>query len=152
MSTTSSALSGSERTGSLNTILIVLLVLAIAFAAADFIYLTIKSNQDRQASALTTEIQVASQALTTAIQTRSIFAAKSLHRNIAADSTACCVGDNWSPAAPPCGTARSSTGQTGLPVSRSSTNTKPCLVGWITTSRGPSPVSMRESVGCAGKS
>ena len=37
----------------------------------------------------------ASQALTTAIQTRSIFAAKSLHRNIAADSTACCVGDNW---------------------------------------------------------
>ncbi|HOX71073.1 MAG: methyl-accepting chemotaxis protein [Dokdonella sp.] len=65
MSTTSSALSGSERTGSLNTILIVLLVLAIAFAAVDFIYLTIKSNQDRQASALTTEIQVASQALTT---------------------------------------------------------------------------------------
>ncbi|HQW77321.1 MAG TPA: methyl-accepting chemotaxis protein, partial [Dokdonella sp.] len=65
MSTTSSALSGSERTGSLNTILIVLLVLSIAFAAADFIYLTIKSNQDRQASALTTEIQVASQALTT---------------------------------------------------------------------------------------
>ena len=65
MSTTSSALSGSERTGSLNTILIVLLVLAIAFAAADFIYLTIKSNHDRQASALTTEIQVASQALTT---------------------------------------------------------------------------------------
>ena len=37
MSTTSSALSGSERTGSLNTILIVLLVLSIAFAAADFI-------------------------------------------------------------------------------------------------------------------
>ncbi|MEZ5462579.1 methyl-accepting chemotaxis protein [Dokdonella sp.] len=65
MSTTSSALSGSERTGSLNTILIVLLVLAIAFAAADFIYLNIKSNHDRQASSLTTEIQVASQALTT---------------------------------------------------------------------------------------
>lgn len=65
MSTTSSALSGSERTGSLNTILIVLLVLAIAFAAADFIYLNIKSNHDRQASSLTTEIQVTSQALTT---------------------------------------------------------------------------------------
>ncbi|MGB0134596.1 methyl-accepting chemotaxis protein [Dokdonella sp.] len=65
MSTTSSALSGSERTGSLNTILIVLLVLAIAFAAADFIYLNIKSTHDRQASSLTTEIQVASQALTT---------------------------------------------------------------------------------------
>ena len=65
MSTTSSALSGSERTGSLNTILIVLLVLAIAFAAADFIYLNIKSTHDRQASSVTTEIQVASQALTT---------------------------------------------------------------------------------------
>ena len=65
MSTTSSALSGSERTGSLNTILIVLLVLAIAFAAADFIYLTIKSNHDRQASSLTTQVQVLSQALTT---------------------------------------------------------------------------------------
>ena len=65
MSTTSSALSGSERSGSLNTILIVLLVLAIAFAAADFIYLNIKSNHDRQASALTTEIQVSSQALAT---------------------------------------------------------------------------------------
>jgi twitching motility protein PilJ len=65
MSTTSSALSGSERSGSLNTILIVLLVLAIAFAAVDFIYLTIKGNQDRQASSLTTQVQVLSQALTT---------------------------------------------------------------------------------------
>lgn len=36
-----------------------------------------------------------SQILTTAIQTRSIFAAKSLRRGIAADSTACCVGDDW---------------------------------------------------------
>ena len=65
MSTTSSALSGSERSGSLNTILIVLLVLSIVFAAVDFIYLNVKSNHDRQASALTTEIQVTSQALTT---------------------------------------------------------------------------------------
>jgi twitching motility protein PilJ len=40
-------------------------VLAIAFAAADFIYLTIKSNHDRQASSLTTQVQVLSQALTT---------------------------------------------------------------------------------------
>ncbi len=65
MSTTSGALSGTERSGSLNTMLIVLLVLAIAFAAADFIYLTIKNSEDRQASALTTEIQVLSQEMTT---------------------------------------------------------------------------------------
>ncbi|MEO8010955.1 MAG: methyl-accepting chemotaxis protein, partial [Dokdonella sp.] len=65
MSTTSGALSGTERSGSLNTMLIVLLVLAIAFAAVDFIYLTIKNNEDRQASALTTEIQVLSQEMTT---------------------------------------------------------------------------------------
>lgn len=45
--------------------LIVLLVLAIVFAAVDFIWLTIKSDQDRQASSLTTQVQVLSQALTT---------------------------------------------------------------------------------------
>ena len=65
MSTTSGAISGSERSGSLNTLLIVLLVLAIAFAAADFIYLTIKNSEDRQASSLTTQVQVLSQELTT---------------------------------------------------------------------------------------
>ena len=65
MSTTSGALAGTERSGSFNTLLIVLLVLAIAFAAADFGYLTIKNNHDRQASALTTQIQVLSQELTT---------------------------------------------------------------------------------------
>ena len=65
MSTTSGALTGTERSGSFNTLLIVLLVLAIAFAAADFGYLTIKNNHDRQASALTTQIQVLSQELTT---------------------------------------------------------------------------------------
>lgn len=37
----------------------------------------------------------ASQTLTTAIQTRAIFTAKSLRRGIVPDSTACCVGDNW---------------------------------------------------------
>lgn len=65
MSTTSSALSGSERSGRVNTMLIVLLVVAIVFAAVDFIWLTIKSDQDRQASSLTTQVQVLSQALTT---------------------------------------------------------------------------------------
>ena len=65
MSTTSGALSGSERSGGFNTLLIILLVLAIAFAAVDFGYLTIKNGHDRQASALTTQIQVLSQELTT---------------------------------------------------------------------------------------
>ncbi|MBX3690862.1 methyl-accepting chemotaxis protein [Dokdonella sp.] len=65
MSTTSGALSGSERSGSFNTLLIILLVLAIAFAAVDFGYLTIKNGHDRQASSLTTQIQVLSQELTT---------------------------------------------------------------------------------------
>ncbi|MGA9333938.1 MAG: hypothetical protein WBV39_06640 [Rudaea sp.] len=36
-----------------------------------------------------------SQALTTAIHSRSIFATKSLHRGAAPDSTACCVGNDW---------------------------------------------------------
>ena len=65
MSTTSGALSGTERSGSFNTLLIVLLVLAIAFAAADFGFLTIKNGHDRQASSLTTQVQVLSQELTT---------------------------------------------------------------------------------------
>ncbi|MEO7200623.1 MAG: methyl-accepting chemotaxis protein [Dokdonella sp.] len=65
MSTTSGALAGKERSGGLNTFLIMLLVLAITFAAVDFIYLNIKNSQDRQASTLTTQIQVLSQALAT---------------------------------------------------------------------------------------
>jgi protein-L-isoaspartate(D-aspartate) O-methyltransferase len=36
-----------------------------------------------------------SQALATAIQTRSIFAAKSLRRGTGPDATACCVGNDW---------------------------------------------------------
>src|ERR1700722_19158550 len=36
-----------------------------------------------------------------------------------------------SPATPPCGTGRSSTGRTGWPVSRSSTKTNPCFVPWM---------------------
>jgi protein-L-isoaspartate(D-aspartate) O-methyltransferase len=44
-----------------------------------------------------------SQALMTAIQTRSIFAARSLHRGTEPDASACCVGDHWwlSSSAPP---------------------------------------------------
>jgi protein-L-isoaspartate(D-aspartate) O-methyltransferase len=37
----------------------------------------------------------ASRTLTTAIQTRSIFTAKSLRRNTMPDDTACCVGNDW---------------------------------------------------------
>ena len=54
-----------------------------------------------------------------------------------------CVGESTSPGAPPCGTARSSTGKTGTPVSRSRTKTKPCLVAWTTTSRGRPAIGQR---------
>ncbi|WP_440223657.1 methyl-accepting chemotaxis protein [Dokdonella sp. MW10] len=64
MSTTSGAV-GSERPGGGNTALIFLLVLAIAFAAVDFGWLTIKNNEDRQASSLTTQVRVLSQSLAT---------------------------------------------------------------------------------------
>jgi len=39
--------------------------------------------------------EATSQALTTAVQTRAIFAAKSLHRGSESDATACYVGNNW---------------------------------------------------------
>ena len=45
-----------------------------------------------------------------------------------------CVGHDCSPGTSDFGTGRSSTGQIGWPVRRSSTNRNPCLVGWITTS------------------
>jgi len=64
MSTTSGAL-GRERGGSANTVLFVLLGLLFLFAIVDFGYLYWKNNQDRQAVALTTQIQVLSQALAT---------------------------------------------------------------------------------------
>jgi protein-L-isoaspartate(D-aspartate) O-methyltransferase len=38
---------------------------------------------------------LSSRALTTAIQSRSIFAVRSLRRDSPPDSTACCVGDGW---------------------------------------------------------
>ncbi len=43
------------------TILIVLLVVSIGFAAVDFVLLNLKNGEDRQAIALTTQIQVLSQ-------------------------------------------------------------------------------------------
>ncbi len=58
MSTTGAQ--GKERTGSY-TWLVVLLLVAIIFAAVDFFYLNSVNADDRQASALTTQIQVSSQ-------------------------------------------------------------------------------------------
>ncbi|MGA7298006.1 MAG: methyl-accepting chemotaxis protein [Rhodanobacteraceae bacterium] len=58
MSTTGAQ--GKERTGSY-TWLVVLLLVAIIFAAIDFFYLNSANADDRQASALTTQIQVSSQ-------------------------------------------------------------------------------------------
>lgn len=58
MSTTGAQ--GKERTSSY-TWLVVLLLLAIIFAAVDFFYLNSVNADDRQASALTTQIQVSSQ-------------------------------------------------------------------------------------------
>jgi twitching motility protein PilJ len=62
MSTTSGAL-GRERGGSANTVLFVLLGFLFVFAIVDFGFLYYKNNQDRQAVAYTTQIQVLSQAL-----------------------------------------------------------------------------------------
>lgn len=58
MSTTSVASSGRERS---YTWLVVLLLLAIAFAAVNFFMLNTKNAQDRQALGLTTQVQVLSQ-------------------------------------------------------------------------------------------
>jgi len=61
MSSTSGAIK--ERASGANTALIVLLVLTIALALADFVWLFRKNGEDRQAVALTTQIQVLSQAI-----------------------------------------------------------------------------------------
>ena len=45
-----------------------------------------------------------------------------------------CVGDVVSPGVSLLGTARSSIGHSGLPVTRSNTHTKPCLLTWATAS------------------
>ena len=62
------------------------------------------------------------------------------------------VGESTSPGAPFCGTGRSTTGITGRPVSRSSVNKSPCLVGCSTAgSLRPCQATM-PSVGWAGLS
>ncbi|MGA9342382.1 MAG: methyl-accepting chemotaxis protein [Rhodanobacteraceae bacterium] len=62
MSTTAGALGGSERAGT-NTVLFVLLGLLFIVAIIDFVWLYQKNQQDRQAVAYTTQIQVVSQEL-----------------------------------------------------------------------------------------
>ncbi|HZT55759.1 MAG TPA: methyl-accepting chemotaxis protein [Burkholderiaceae bacterium] len=55
--------SGAERASGFNGLLVALLVVSMVVAVVDFIYLSIKTNQDAQASALVTRIQVLSQQL-----------------------------------------------------------------------------------------
>jgi len=52
-----------QKSGGANTLLVVLLIAAILVAVVDFILLNNKATQDRQATALTTQIQVQSQQL-----------------------------------------------------------------------------------------
>ena len=62
MSVTTGAVGGKERAGA-NTLLVVLLILAILVAVVDFGLLTYNAGQDAKASALVTKIQVLSQQL-----------------------------------------------------------------------------------------
>jgi twitching motility protein PilJ len=63
MSVTTGGLGGKERTGGANTLLVVLLILAILVALVDFGYLNYYAGQDAKASTLVTKIQVLSQQL-----------------------------------------------------------------------------------------
>ena len=63
-----------------------------------------------------------------------------------------CVGEYHSPGTSPCGTGRSSIGQTGSPVARSKTNTQPCLVGWATAATRRPPTVMSARIGAHGTS
>jgi hypothetical protein len=63
-----------------------------------------------------------------------------------------CVGDVFSPGTVDCGTGRSTIGQIGSPVSRSSTKTKPCLVIWASSLRGLPSTTTSMRVGAAGRS
>jgi hypothetical protein len=60
-----------------------------------------------------------------------------------------CVGQDCSPGISLFGTARSSMGHTGLPVTRSNTNTKPCLVACATASMRLPPLRTVSSCGAA---
>ncbi len=62
MSVTTGTAGGKERTGA-NTLLVVLLIIAILFAVADFGFLTWYAGQDAKAAGLVTKIQVLSQQL-----------------------------------------------------------------------------------------
>ncbi len=62
MSVTTGTIGGKERTGA-NTLFVVLLIISILFAVADFGFLTYYASQDAKASALVTKIQVLSQQL-----------------------------------------------------------------------------------------
>ena len=62
MSVTTGTVGGKERTGA-NTLLVVLLIVSILFAVADFGFLTYYATQDAKASVLVTKIQVLSQQL-----------------------------------------------------------------------------------------
>ena len=67
--------------------------------------LVTRRNQDRYAAAIVSHAgfihcvgardDTASQALSAALQSRTLLAAKSLHRGSVADETACCVGKDW---------------------------------------------------------
>ncbi len=63
MSATTGAVGGKDRAGGANPFLIVLLIVAILVALADFVFLTYKANQDAKAGALVTHVQVLSQQL-----------------------------------------------------------------------------------------
>ena len=62
MSVTTGTIGGKERTGA-NALFVVLLIISILFAVADFGFLTYYASQDAKASALVTKIQVLSQQL-----------------------------------------------------------------------------------------
>ena len=63
MSATTGAVGGKERAGGASPFLIVLLIVAILVAVADFGYLNYKAGQDAKAGALVTKMQVLSQQL-----------------------------------------------------------------------------------------
>src|ERR1700760_4368145 len=62
MSVTTGTVGGKERTGA-NTLLVILLIISILFAVADFGFLTWYAGQDAKAASLVTKIQVLSQQL-----------------------------------------------------------------------------------------